>query len=323
MSGLPGVAPLAQGRRLPWSSIPADLRAEVERVLGGRVTAAVTQPGGFSPGVAARLQLSSGRRAFVKAVGDLNPDSPAIHRTEARITGALPPGTPAPRLLGCIDSAGWVILLLEDIEGRTPALPWQPGELDRVLAGLADLAASLTPSPVDAPAAADRLPGLSCGWRRLGGALARGDTGPPPLEPWAARHLDRLAGLEAGWAAGSRGDSLVHGDIRADNVLLTRDGVVFVDWPWACVAAPWLDLVAMLPSVVMQGGPPPDQVLDRHPVARGADPDAVTALIAGLAGEWSWLCRQPAPPGLPTLRAFQAAQADVCLAWLRARTGWR
>ena len=117
--------PPAEGKRLHWPAIPAQLRAEVERQLGGRVTEAVTQLGGFSPGVAARLRLDNGQRAFVKAVGQINPESPGIHRAEARIAAALPDGTPAPRLLGTVDADGWVILILADIEGRMPAQPWQ------------------------------------------------------------------------------------------------------------------------------------------------------------------------------------------------------
>ena len=41
-------------------------------------------------------------------------------------------------------------------------------------------------------------------------------------------------------------------DVRADNVLLTEDGVCFTDWPWAATGAPWFDLIAFLPSVAMQ-----------------------------------------------------------------------
>jgi hypothetical protein len=312
--------PPAEGDRLPWSAIPAPLRAAVERHLGAQVIAASTQPGGFSPGVAARLQLHDGRRAFVKAVGDINPDSPDIHRAEARIAATLPPGTPAPRLLGCIDADGWVILMLEDIEGRTPVIPWRPAELDRVLAAMGDLAAMLTPAPVDAPKVATRFGSLGRGWRSLaepGRARAAG------LDPWAAAHLDELVALESGWAAGASGTSLAHADIRADNILLTPDRVVFVDWPWACLAAPWFDLVAMLPSVAMQGGPLPEEILARHPVARGADQVAITAVIAALAGMFVWLAGLPDPPGLPTLRAFQRAQGKVALAWLGRRTGWR
>jgi hypothetical protein len=182
--------PPAEGSRLPWSAIPTALRAMVERQLGGRVVSAVTQAGGFSPGVAARLRLDNGRRAFVKAVGDLNPDSPDIHRAEARIAAALPRGTPAPRLLGCVDADGWVILMLEDIEGRTPAVPWQAAELDRVLAAMTDLAAALTPAPVDAPGVATRFASLGHGWRKLA------ESGPA-----RAARLDALTGMFL-WVAG-------------------------------------------------------------------------------------------------------------------------
>ena len=43
-----------------------------------------------------------------------------------------------------------------------------------------------------------------------------------------------LAGLEATWATHAAGTTLVHADIRADNLLLTDDGVMVVDWPHAC-----------------------------------------------------------------------------------------
>jgi Phosphotransferase enzyme family len=311
--------PPAEGSRLPWSAIPAPLRAAVERRLGGRVVTAITQPGGFSPGVAARLRLDDGRRAFVKAVGDINPDSPGIHRAEAGIAAALPPGTPAPRLLGCIDADGWVILMLEDIEGRTPAIPWRPAELDRVLAAMTELAAALTPAPIEAPAIAGRFRSLGRGWRELADSGAAGVAG---LDPWAAAHLDELVALESGWDAAASGKSLVHADIRADNIILTPERVVFVDWPWAALAAPWFDLVVMLPSVAMQGGPQPEEILAGHPVTRGADPAAITAVVGALAGMFVWLAGRPDPPGLPTLRAFQRAQGELALAWVRQRTGW-
>lgn len=312
--------PPAKGSRLPWSAIPRPLRARVEDQLGGEVVAAVTQPGGFSPGVAARLRLDDGRRAFVKAVGGINPESPDIHRAEARIAAALPPGTPAPRLLGSIDADGWVILMLEDIEGRTPAMPWRAAELDRVLAAMTDLAATLTPAPIDAPAIASRLRSFGHGWREL---AESGAAGAAVLPPWAATHLDELVALESGWDTAAAGTSLVHADIRADNILLTPDRVVFVDWPWASLAAPWFDLAVMLPSVAMQGGPQPEEVLARHPVARGAESAAITTVAAAFAGALLWLAGLPDPPGLPTLRAFQRRQGEVALAWLGQRTGWR
>jgi aminoglycoside phosphotransferase (APT) family kinase protein len=309
--------PRAEGRRLPWTALPDHLRAQVEQLLGGRVLTAVTQPGGFSPGIAARLVLDGGRRAFVKAVGDINPDSKDLHRTEARIAAALPPQTPAPRLLGVIDSGDWVILAFEDVDGQLPAQPWRADQLARVLAATAELARTLTPAPVAAPSAASRFHTLGRGWRKL----AEDTDELAGLDPWVRDHVADLVEIEANWDRAVEGTSLVHGDVRADNVLLTGRAVVFVDWPWACLAPPWFDLVAMLPNVAMHGGPEPEHVIATHPGCAGADPSAVTTVVAALAGTWTYLGRRPDPPGLPTLRAFQQAHAAVALRWLRQRIG--
>jgi aminoglycoside phosphotransferase (APT) family kinase protein len=321
LGGLTG--PPATGERLDWPDAPAWLRAEVEARLGGRVVEAATRPAGFSPGVAARLRLDDGRRAFVKAVGpEPNPDSPGIHRAEARTMAALPRSAPAPRLLWSLDRRGWVALGFEDVNGAHPALPWRPGELRRVLDMVAGMAAALTPAPDGFPAIAERLGDSFAGWRRLAAAHAAGDDDLAGLDPWAARHLDRLAGLEAGWPAAAEGPTLLHCDLRADNLLLTPTRVVAVDWPWVSVGAAWVDLLLLLPSVAMQGGPDPEPAFTAHPAAAGADPGAVTATLAAMAGFLVEASRLPPPPGLPTLRAFQAGQGAAALDWLRRRTGW-
>ncbi|GIJ21197.1 hypothetical protein Vlu01_18210 [Micromonospora lutea] len=59
----------------------------MEKIIGDRVVEAVSQSGGYSPGTADRVRTTSGRRAFVKAASPAqNPDTPAMHRAEARIT---------------------------------------------------------------------------------------------------------------------------------------------------------------------------------------------------------------------------------------------
>jgi aminoglycoside phosphotransferase (APT) family kinase protein len=280
--------------------------------------------GGFSPGAAARLVLEDGRRAFAKAVGpELNPDSPGIYRDEARIAERLPAGAPVPRLLAWFEDAGWVLLLFEDIDGTMPAQPWVRDELDRVLEALASLAAVLTPAPagVDAPPIGQRLGADFRGWRALTAASRDGED-LAGLDPWARLHLTELAGLEARWERAAAGGSLVHADLRADNLLLTADRVYVVDWPWACTAQPWVDLLGMLPSVAMQGGPPPEEIFSAHPVTRAAAAAAATAVIAALAGFFVHNSRRPPPPGIPGVREFQRAQGHVALSWLRERTGW-
>lgn len=84
-------------------------------------------------------------------------------------------------------------------------------------------------------------------------------------------------------------------------------------------AAPWFDLLTMLPCVAAQGGPDPEATFTAHPLGRDADPAGVTAVLAALAGYFVAHSLRPDPPGLPTLRAFQAAQGAAAVAWLRGR----
>ena len=53
--------------RSPWDTLPGPLVARVEDRLGPRIIGAVNQTGGFTHGVAARLQLADGWWAFAKA----------------------------------------------------------------------------------------------------------------------------------------------------------------------------------------------------------------------------------------------------------------
>ena len=315
--------PAAAGVRPGWGGeVPGRVRAAIEAWLEDRVVAAESTAGGFSPGLAARLRTRDGRRVFVKAIGpEPNPDSPAMHRREVEVVRALPSEAPVPRLLWSYDEGeeGWVVLVFEDVDGRSPAEPWRPEELDRVLDALTALADLLTPSPLPRKkiGSPKDWPIVAGGhWRKLA-------EGPPArLDNWSARHLDRLAELEADAPDAAAGDTLLHLDLRADNLLLTPDRVVVVDWPHARVGAPWVDGLFFAPSVAMQGGPPPEELLSRYPPARHADPDAITALVCAIAGFFVGEGLKPAPPGLPTLRPFQAAQGEVARRWLAQRTGW-
>jgi aminoglycoside phosphotransferase (APT) family kinase protein len=307
--------PPAHGVRLSWEQVPDPVRASIEAEIGGRVAAAETQPSGFSPGLAARITLTDGRRVFVKAVsGAQNRDSPGLHRAEARITSVLPPDAPVPRLLGVHDDGDWVALIYEDIDGRHPTLPWCTDELAGVLDAVTGLHEALTPCPVPDARAVQNEPGLFCGWRSLY------DRTPATLDDWSRTHLDRLVALEDRWVDAAAGDTLLHLDLRADNLLIRADGTVaFVDWPHARRGAAVLDILGLAPSVGMQGGPDLDWLLARHRGAAAADPDVVLVLLAAIAGLFTDRSLRPPPPGLPTVRAFQAAQGRIARRWLAAR----
>jgi aminoglycoside phosphotransferase (APT) family kinase protein len=108
----------------------------------------------------------------------------------------------------------------------------------------------------------------------------------------------------------------VHGDIRADNMLVREDGrIIIVDWPWGCLGPAWLDSVLLAVNVIVHGGDPAR-------VLAGVDRDDAVAVIAGVTGYFQRQSRRPPPPALPTVRAFQRFQGDALLPWLRdALTG--
>lgn len=295
--------------------MPAGVRAWVDRTLGSGVVSADTQYGGFSPGVAARLVTASGRRAFVKAVGpELNPDTPDMFRRELatmRLLAAekLPQ---APIFYDGYDDGGWVALLLEDIDGRMPDQPWNLADAGRVLRATAELTERLSPSPwPDAPLAAERSASFLSRWDLV---LADGT----PVPAWIGDRVPELVELaRAGREALAADEALAHWDIRSDNVLLTEDRVIFVDWAHPARAAAWADLLIVsadirssLTGADLAGLPAPP------------DGDGVTGFLAAAAGGLWWAAHQPDPPGLPTIRAWQREHAEVHLDWLRERLGW-
>jgi aminoglycoside phosphotransferase (APT) family kinase protein len=317
--------PPAEGQRLDWNDIPASVRAAIETWLGSPVVSVQSQRTGFSPGVAARLRTADHRRVFVKAAGlEPNPGVPAIHRQEGRIAALLPTSAPVPRLLWSYDDAetGWVVLAYEEIDGKLPAQPWRPDEFNRVLDSMAELSASLTPSPLPdgmVGTASEAFATRLCGWQNL---LNDDPSIRSQLDDWSARNLDALAKLEADAPAAVDGNTLLHFDIRADNILLSSDKVWFVDWPLAVIGAAWVDVVFFAPSVAMQGGAAPEQIIKWYAGEQMADSHELTAAVAATAGFFIRNSLLPPPPGLPTLRAFQAAQGVVAREWLAERTGW-
>jgi aminoglycoside phosphotransferase (APT) family kinase protein len=313
-----GVAgPLAEGSRIDWADVPERVRTEIERACDATVVEARTAHGGFSPGLAAHLLCCDGRRWFVKAAsGEVNPDTPRLHRQEARILGDLDPlissgRLPAPRLRATIEHGSWFALILDHIDGQHPALPWEDEQVGQVLGALDGLGDVLTPAPITAPTIADYLGTDFTGWR----ALAQ-DPRDERLDPWSLAHLAELATIEATWASYARGTTLLHADIRADNVLLTDGGVVVVDWPHACRGAAFVDVVLWAPSVAMQGGPQPADLLTRSRAGRLASRASVTAIVCALAGYFTERSLRPPPPGIGAVRAFQAAQGEVTRRWL-------
>ncbi len=300
----------ASKNRPRWAELPEHVRTRIGRLAGGQVVAAANCEGGFSPGLAARVRLADGRRAFVKAMDTSAwPLQAVLYRDEARVAALLPPGLPTPAFLGC-DDGDWVILAFECVDGTEPARPWREADLARVVAAASELAAIAPPA---LPAKLRRLGG----WAELaadGTRLARLAT----HAPWACEHLGALTELEVRGLAAARGCALVHFDMYAHNILLTADRVLFVDWPHACLGAPYIDTVLLLASAVADGIDP-EPLLAASPLTAAVDPLAIDGLIAAQAGFCLKDAMYPPLPGLEPIFQAKLELGLAALTWLTRR----
>lgn len=299
-------------QRLEWKFLPPHIRTLVEQHTGSPVVEAVSQRSGFTPGFASVLTCADGSRHFVKAAS-AKAQAPfaAAYREEARKLSALPPATPAPRLRWVHDD-DWVVLGLEHVDARNPSRPWQARDLYRCLDALEVVADLLTPAPADlgldsfAAEFAD-LPGY---WERVGELY--------PGQP----HLDEAVELAAGFAEVTDGNTVVHTDIRDDNVLICADGrTLFCDWNWPVVGAAWIDSVMAL--VGPRGdGLDVEHVLTARELTADVPAEHVDRLLALLCGYFLKQAAEPVPPTSPWLREAQRWQGEVVWAWLSERRGW-
>jgi hypothetical protein len=305
--------PVVASPRISWDDVPRHVRAAIEQTLGSPVREAATQVGGFSPGAAVRVVCEDGRRAFVKAVGlSLNPETPGLNRAEVTALALLPDDVPAPKLLGSCDDGDWVALVLEDIQGRRPALPWAGGDVAMMAATLGVL--SRTSGHPDLPEFAEKT-GLLPAWDNI---VADSDGIDPGL-------LDRLPDMTAAQVLAAdvtRGSALVHWDARNDNVLIRGKQAVLLDWAWACRGAPWLDTLLLALDFEVQGGPDADDFLRRNEVTREVPAAHLRSVVACLLGLFADRARRPAPPGLPTIRMWQAHCRDRALRWVDEGAVW-
>jgi Phosphotransferase enzyme family len=305
-------------QKLEWQELPEHVRGAVEDFLGAPIVSSETQPGGFSPGVAAKVRTNLGKTAFVKSVSSaLSAFGADANRREIVHTRALQCNPRVPRLLHSFEQDGWVTLISEIVQGKHPDLPWRDDELALVLSEIVELSASLTPCPHPElfGLMAERDLGVFSGWANLAGeSQALGEL----RDSWIEKNLGALVRLEADWPRAARGGSLIHTDLRADQILIAKERAVFLDWPHARIGAPWIDLLFMCPSIVLQGGPDMATLIQRSPLGR-VPRSELLPMATALAGFFVWNSLQPAPPRLVTLRSFQRRQGDVVLGWLRGQ----
>ncbi|MGI8646350.1 MAG: hypothetical protein ACR2JD_08535, partial [Nocardioides sp.] len=223
----------------------------------------------------------------------------------------LPAGVPAPRLLRSYDDDG-VVLGLQHVEGRAPARPWARPELDRCLDAIEVMTPVLTPAPsrLALDSFETEFAPFAAAWGHV--AATRPDL----------PHLADAASLAARFAAVVGGETVVHTDLRDDNLLLGSGGEVWMcDWNWPVRGASWLDTVFLL--IQPRGdGLDVEGILVERALTRDVPTDSIDVVLALLAGYFRKQGDQPSPPTSPYLRRHQAWCAEVAWDWLCERRRW-
>ena len=210
-----------------------------------------------------------------------------------------------PRLIGWHDDGERPALAIEDMSGAEWPPPWTPARIDAVRESLAQVAR--TPPPAALPSASQSQFDLN-GWPEIA-------TDPGPFldlgmcsAAWLGRALPVLD--DAARSADLGGDSLLHMDVRSDNLCVIGDRAIFIDWNWACRGNAAFDLAAWLPSLHAEGGPAPETLMP--------EAGAFAALLAGY-----FCAHAPRPPIslAPHVRPLQLAQARTALPWAARALG--
>lgn len=287
----------------PDAAPPARVREQIARILGSEPVGFTPVEGGYTPAERYRVALSDGRTAFAKRAVD--PWTLRALRAERFIYGRVH-GSFLPRFLGFADDPEHPVLLLEYLEDAEHAPPWTEARIDAVFANLA----AMHELCVRVPPFDHHPMEVGPGWATIGRDpdpfLSLGFTTPD----WLDRHLHALAGAEAEQSLA--GLDLGHFDLRSDNILFVEDRAVFIDWGAACLGPPGLDVALWLPSLQLEGGPPPEALLPGAPTEAAW----VSGFFAARAG-------LPGLPHAPRVRAVQREQLRAALPWAARELGLR
>jgi Phosphotransferase enzyme family len=243
------------------------------------------------------VELEDGRSLFVKLATNAN--TVAWLRAERRVYESLVLAPFLPRMVAFDDALGPPLLVLEDLSHAYWPPPWRAGDVEAVQATLAEVASAAPPDGLPLlegqratldgwpEVARDPQPFLSLG---LGGAR------------WLEQALPLLS--EASATAPLAGESLVHLDVRSDNLCRTADRALLIDWNHACIGNAAIDAVSLAPSLHSEGGPPPDAFAPGQP--------GLAALIAGYFASRAGL---PDTAAARDVRPLQRRQLEVALPW--------
>ncbi|GAA1049758.1 phosphotransferase [Arthrobacter russicus] len=304
----------ATAMRPAWSDLPEAVRAGIEGNIAAPVNHSAIAAGGFTPGFAAVLN----QHWFVKAAPATVPWLFRAYRREAEVAAVLPTGLPMPEFRGAaqLDDGGttWQLLFFAAESGTVPGNPWTDSALDAIESALLLVDTELTPAPVGL-----EPEDLARTWRehpRLDEVF------PAPMPDFvpdlSVAGRSELQTLLCGAPTALAGESLLHNDLRPDNILLTERGALFCDWNYLARGPRWADWVVMLAYARFDGLDVADRLVGSA-LSRDADPEHIDSWLALLLAYMLQAGGQAEIADSPALRGHQKFSAGMLLDWLIER----
>jgi hypothetical protein len=244
---------MENGRHVP----PQSLRQQVENATGRRSVRWTRPDCGLSATHRFSVQFEDGSKVFVKAATD---DATEQWLRREHLALATVATSFMPDMVAWLDEPGHrPVLLSEDLSAaRWPAshagVTWREGDFDLLFAGIAEISAC---------AGLEALPALTNAAAPRWVEIARHPEPFLDLQLCSAAWLDQAAEAlaEAEQGVDLSGRSLIHGDIRSDNVCLAKSRAVFVDWSNAARGNGMHNLAGVLATLHLEGGPLPFDVM--------------------------------------------------------------
>jgi hypothetical protein len=271
-----------------------ELASRIESLVGAKVESYRRVEGGYTP--ALRLLCRTHEASFFAKIGTTPGTCQSLSR-EIHVYNSLR-GDFMPRLLAAENDESEPILIVEDLSAQHWPPPWNARQIELTLAQIDAL--HHTPAAVETFAQVHGM--LDANWRAVAEdpepflALGVADAG------WLERALPTLIQFEE--SCPTAGDSLTHFDLRSDNICLTAERAVFVDWNAACLSNPRLDLGFWLPSLAYESGLEPEKIL----------PDA-PEVAAWVSGYFAARAVLPRISDAPHVRKVQRRQLETALPW--------
>ena len=279
--------------------LASDILSRIERLVGATIESYRPVGGGYSP--ATRLLCRTASASFFVKAGS-TPLTSEFLRREMRMYNTIC-GSFMPRVIAMEDDQITPILVIEDLSTHAWPPPWNERRIELVLEQIDTM--HRTAVTIETFAHAHGSP---FGWQTVAADpapfLSIGITD----AHWLDAALMSLIGAEQ--ACSTEGTSLTHWDLRSDNICFSPSQAIFVDWNWACLSNPRLDLGFWLPSLAYEGGPQPERILPNAP--------EVAAWVAGFFAARAGL---PNIPDAPRVRLVQRQQLEIALPWAARELG--